>query len=155
MLDHLKINVIQYSWERILRDPDAMMKFYDRLFIAAPETRKLFPEDLSKQSEKLAYTIGFVVTNIDRLDSIKQSIEDLGRVHNKLNIKAEYYDIVITALIETIQDVMGQDFMPEIGVAWREALEYVSKLMINAPEKRENGFKKLLSKLFPSVAHES
>jgi nitric oxide dioxygenase len=144
-----QINNIQYSWDQIALVPNAMLSFYDRLFEIAPEVRTMFPEDLTKQSEKLAYTIGFVVSNLHRLPEIKSSIEDLGRKHSKLKVKPEHYTYVKTALLETIERAMKDNYNEDIGNAWDDALTYVATVMINAPEKRENGFKKLLSKIFP------
>jgi hemoglobin-like flavoprotein len=149
-MDTLTINLIRYSWERILRHPDAMMAFYDKLFQMAPETRRLFQSDIAKQSEKLAYTIAFVVENLDRIDTIKESVEDLGRVHNRMNIQAHHYELVTRALVETIKDVMGADYTEEIGNAWTAALKALAGIMMNAPaERKVSRFKKLLQKLFP------
>ena len=143
------IQDIKTSWEYVSDEGGAnMMVFYDKLFKTAPEARKLFPKDISKQSEKLAYTVGFVVANIDRIGDIKGSVEDLGRIHNKMNIDPGYYPVVRDCLIETIRDKMGADYRQDIGDAWRAALDFLSEVMINAPEKRENRLKTLLGKLF-------
>ncbi len=143
-----QIKLINTSWDTVMQYPDAMLSFYDRLFEIAPQAKHYFPDDLTKQSEKLAYTIGFVVGNLERLDEIKGAIEDLGRFHNKLKIKPEYYLSVKTALIETIEHVMKDEYKKEMGDAWDVALTTVATIMINAPEKREPRIKKLLSKIF-------
>ncbi|WP_258103252.1 globin domain-containing protein [Marinoscillum sp. MHG1-6] len=140
---------IRSSWEIMVEDGlENMMMFYDKLFQIAPQVRPMFPEDLSKQSEKLAYTITFVVTNIDRIEEIKGSIEDLGRIHNKLDISADYYPPVKEALIWTIEQKMADKYKAEIGEAWNAALDFLASVMINAPAKRENKLKTLLNKLF-------
>ncbi len=143
------IKDIRSSWEYVAdENGENMMVFYDKLFKEAPQARKLFPDDMSKQSEKLAYTVGFVVSNIDRIEEIKGSIEDLGRFHNKLKIDPGYYPVVRDCLIDTIKDKMGEDYKEDIGKSWKVALDFVSDVMINAPEKRENRLKTLLAKLF-------
>lgn len=140
---------IRTSWEVMATSGmENMMMFYDKLFEIAPQVRPMFPEDLTKQSEKLAYTITYVVSNIDRLEEIKESIEDLGRIHNKLEIPADYYPPVKEALIWTIQQKMGGEYSDSIGKSWDTALDMLANIMINAPEKRENRLKKLLNKLF-------
>jgi hemoglobin-like flavoprotein len=150
-MDTLQINLIRYSWERILRRPDGMLGFYERLFEAAPETRRMFGTDITKQSEKLAYTISFVVENLERMDTIRESIEDLGRVHNRLQVKAEHYELVTRVLVETIAETMGEDYSDDIGRAWTTALQAIGKVMMDAPaERKVSPVKKLLSKLFPS-----
>jgi hemoglobin-like flavoprotein len=147
-MDQQSINLIRGSWEKLSVEPNKMMEFYDNLFEIAPDTRKLFPDDVSKQSEKLAYTITFLVSNLERIEEIKESIEDLGRIHNKLNIKPEYYGFVVQALLKTMKDTLQEQYNLETEEAWKAALTYVAEVMINAPEKRENRLKRLINKLF-------
>ena len=140
---------IKNSWKYIVDDGlDHMMNFYTKLFVKAPDARIYFNGDMTAQAEKLAYTVSFVVTNIDRLDTIKESVEDLGRMHNKLNIAERYYPLVRDSLIETIQDAMGARYKPEIGASWFTALNTLAEMMLNAPEKKSNKFKSLLNKIF-------
>ena len=142
------IRDIRSSWEYMVDNgPQKMLVFYDKLFEKAPQARGLFPKDLTRQSEKLAYTVGFVVANIDRIDTIKESIEDLGRVHNKLKIKKEYYPVVAETLVETIQHQMGDKYKPQIGESWMKALTALADMMINAPAKRQNRIRKLIGAL--------
>lgn len=147
-MNEQQIELINNSWDIVMQHPSPMLAFYDRLFEIAPNTKHYFPDDITKQSEKLAYTVGFVVSNLERFDEIKGSIEDLGRFHNKLKIQPEHYMAVKTALIDTIESVMGDKYSKETGDAWDVALTAIATIMINAPEKREPRFKKLLSKIF-------
>lgn len=140
--------LIDLSWEAIRQNPDAMVRFYDHLFAIAPETRHFFSEDNTKQSEKLAYTLGFLVVNLRRLEEIRDAIEDLGRFHNRLQIEDSHYGHLKIALIETIKEIMGANYTEDVGAAWDSVLEYVSNIMINAPEKRKKRFKKLLTAIF-------
>lgn len=113
-----------------------MLRFYDRLFAKYPELKSMFSTDLTRQSEKLAYTIGFIVGNIERLNEIKTSVEHLGRFHNKLAIKEEHYEKVKEVLIETIRQELGNKFTHEIGEAWDEAIDRVSDVMLSAPGRK-------------------
>lgn len=147
-MDSKHIDRINYSWDIVAEHPGAMLSFYDKLFEVAPQVKHYFPNDLTKQSEKLAYTVGFVVGNLERLNEIEEAIQDLGRFHNRLKIKPEYYVVVKDTLIATIKDIMGARFSEDIRIAWDLALSTVAEIMINAPEKRENRMKKLIGKLF-------
>lgn len=143
-----QIEKITKSWEIVSTDPTLVTKFYDRLFVIAPQVKRYFPADLSKQSEKLAYTLGFVVGNLNRLGEIKESIEDLGRTHNRLKIKPEYYAFVKDALLHTIKENLGSKEEPGMIESWDTALGYIASVMVNAPEKRQSRFPKLFSRLF-------
>jgi len=145
------ISIIRDSWILISAYPDAFIKFYDKLFEISPAAKRFFPEDdLSRQGEKLSYTIGFAVENLDRLNEIKESIEDLGRMHNELNIGAQYYEHVKEALIFTIKEAMGDSYKEEVGTSWDQALTYISNVMINAPAKKRRKPQDLVRKLFKS-----
>jgi len=145
------INLIRNSWLEVATYPNAILKFYDKLFEISPDSKRFFPEDLSRQSEKLAYTIGFAVENLERLDEIQESIEDLGRMHNELDIAAEYYVHVKDALIFTIKEALADSYHDEIGEAWDVALTHIATVMINAPEKKKEKRKNLLQKLFAKL----
>lgn len=143
-----QITLIEESWNTASVVPNAMGLFYKRLFEIKPEVRSLFPESLEKQEEKLAYMLGYIVQNLNRLDDLTQSLENLGRSHAKSMVKAEHYPAVGEALIWTIEQALGKKYKPEIGEAWAIAFEHLSDKMINAPEKPEKGIGNLIAKLF-------
>lgn len=49
-----QINLIMDSWDKVSQDPTIIQIFYGKLFEIAPRTKSYFPEDLTKQCEKLA-----------------------------------------------------------------------------------------------------
>lgn len=142
-----QIQAITNSWDQVSRDPNLIKTFYGKLFEIAPQTKHYFPNDLTKQSEKLAYTLGFVVGNLDRLEDIKESVEELGRTHRKLKIKDEEYGYVKEALLITIDEAIDGDNTEAIE-AWDTALTYIAGLMINAPEIRKPAKRSLFQRLF-------
>lgn len=139
---------IRFSWGFMLEDGGSkMMQFYEILFDRVPEARALF-SDIPAQAQKLSKTVGYVVSNIDNIESIKPAIEDLGRIHQRLNIERSYYPHVREALIETVKITMGDEYREHIGQSWRTALNVLSEIMINAPkEKKSPG---LMGKIFGS-----
>ncbi|MEP1033365.1 globin domain-containing protein [Ekhidna sp.] len=142
-----QIEAITTSWEKVSQDPNLIQNFYGKLFEIAPQTKHYFPSDLTKQSEKLAYTLGFVVGNLDRLEDIQEAVEELGRTHRKLKIKDEEYGYVKDALLITIDEAIVGDNTTTIQ-AWDAALSYIAGLMINAPGERKPQRKSLFKRLF-------
>lgn len=141
------INSITSSWEKISQDPKLIENFYGKLFEIAPQSKRHFPNDLTKQSEKLAYTLGFVVGNLVRLDEIRDAVEELGRTHRKLKIKDEEYESVKEALLITIDEAIDGDNTLTIE-AWDIALSSIIELMINAPDRRSHRKRTLFQRLF-------
>ena len=141
------IESITTSWEKLSTEPKLIETFYGKLFEIAPQTRHYFPEDMTKQSEKLAYTLGFVVGNLNRLEDIKEAVEELGRTHRKLKVKDEEYEYVKQALLITIDETIDGDNTNAIE-AWDIALSHIAEIMINAPEERKPTKKTLFQRLF-------
>ncbi len=146
-MDSNQIQLIMSSWEKVSQDPMLIHSFYSKLFEIAPQTKSYFPNDVSKQSEKLAYTLGFVVGNLNRLDVIENSIEDLGRTHKRLKIKDEEYDFVKKALLLTLDEALEGDNHDALD-AWDVALTHISNLMMNAKEEIVERRPSLLKRLF-------
>ncbi|WP_462250356.1 globin domain-containing protein [Ekhidna sp.] len=142
-----QIDLITKSWSRVSQDPNLIQSFYDKLFEIAPSTKHYFPADLTMQSEKLAYTLGFVVGNLDRLENIQDAIQKLGSTHKKLKVKEEEYGFMKEALLITIDNALSGDNTPTIQ-AWDEVLTYLAESMVNAENHSKNKKKSFLNKIF-------
>lgn len=144
IINESQIQLIAYSWEVLCEYPQSMNVFYDHLFEIAPETIHFFPDDISHQSDKLAHTMNFIVSNLEQLDNISDTIKDLGRFHNKIEIEPKHYIHLRVALIKTIKDNMGIKYHEEIGEAWDSVLYQLSQLMLKAGPKKKRKFISLL-----------
>ncbi len=132
--------------ERRIENP---LIFYDAFFETAPDAKKYFPrDDFSKLGRKFNYTMDFIVSNCHQLDEIKDSIEDLGRIHVKLKIENEFYEKFNESLLVLVDKILGTQNSKEIETSWSKALTHIAGIMQNAPEKEENKFQQLLRKLF-------
>ncbi len=123
--------------------------FYETFFEVAPEARKYFShKDFSKLGKKFDFTMDFIVSNCHQLDEIRESIEDLGRIHIKLDIESKFYSKFNDSLLQLVNRILGTSHSKEIETAWSKALDHISVVMQNAPDKKQNKFQQLLKKLF-------
>src|SRR5215510_16414393 len=81
--------------------------FYGQLFQIAPETRPLFPADLSGQKVKLIGMLATAVNNLHQLDAILPTVRDLGARHRGYGVTAEHYTPVGAALLWTLEQGLG------------------------------------------------
>jgi hemoglobin-like flavoprotein len=81
--------------------------FYDRLFEIAPETRALFPPDISEQKKKLIAMLATAVTNLHKLDAILPAVKDLGQRQKGYGVTAAHYAPVGAALLWTLEKGLG------------------------------------------------
>ncbi|MEP1096171.1 MAG: globin domain-containing protein [Cyclobacteriaceae bacterium] len=128
------IALIEETWELMApKGSQITISFYEKLFELAPEVRKMFQKDISKQAEKLLFTMGFLVSNVNRIDEIAPSIEQLGILHGKAyRVKDEHYQFVIESLIYTLSHNLEDIWGEEHEKAWRWTLDTVAKIMIKA-----------------------
>lgn len=130
--------LIRESWRNIARDRDAIVvTFYDILFRWKPELRGYFSEDMSEQRRMMAVTLNLAVSHIDRIDTIRESVRDLGRRHARYGARAAYYDLVVEALVRAIAQHAGPAiFGPRVEAAWRRAFALIAEEMLAGAEGR-------------------
>lgn len=98
--------------------PQAADLFYGRLFEIAPHVRPLFPDDISKQKEKLMSMLSTAVGNLHQVDKIIPAVQDLGRRHVGYGVTADQYKPVGEALIWTLEKGLGAAFTADVKEAW-------------------------------------
>ncbi len=130
--------LIKRSWNDVVPIADmAARAFYDRLFEIDPNTAELFGGvDLERQQLKLLGAIGFVVTNVDRPESLIPVLHDLGRRHAQYGVRDHHYDSVGTALLWTLEQGLGRAFTAETRSAWTIAYASIAGVMREASNAR-------------------
>lgn len=107
--------------------------FYDRLFATAPEVRPLFSRTaVPEQSKKLLATLTYVITRLDRLESVVADVEALARRHVRYGVQEHHYVVVGQALLWTLEQGLGKAWTPEVQAAWLACYTLLSETMLNA-----------------------
>jgi hemoglobin-like flavoprotein len=136
-----QIRLVQKSFVKI--EPIATevgARFYNRLFKMAPETRNLFKGDMNYQHAKFMSVVRELVSlHLRALISLPvlaqdgeaamPGIRNLGRDHIKYGVVPAHFGLMRTALMETLAEVLGPDFSPEVQSAWAEAYDMMAKVM--------------------------
>ena len=129
----LQVELVQTSFQKVVPiAATAADLFYDRLFEIAPETRAMFPKDLTEQKGKLMSMLGTAVTNLHKLDTILSAVKDLGQRHKGYGVTAAHYAPVGAALLWTLEKGLGSDFTPEVKAAWTETYTALAEVMTAA-----------------------
>ncbi len=106
--------------------------FYDRLFEIAPDTRALFPTDLTEQGTKLMSMLGSIVARLHDHDVLSLMVADLGRRHVGYGAQPAHYEAVGAALMAALARTLGDRFTPEVEAAWQGAFDALARTMIEA-----------------------
>lgn len=118
-------------------------KFYNRLFAMAPETRKLFPEDMSKQhlafmnvvaqlvNLHLRSLISLPVTQSANAETAMPSMRKLGKEHAQWGVIPAHFTLMRKSLMDTLAEMLGDELTPDLRDAWTEAFDIMAKVMQN------------------------
>ena len=121
---------LQSSMNLMLEDEEGFARiFYDKVFTLAPFVRALFRNNMTDQGRLLTHMLGGIVYSLSRPEHLKKGLAKLGQSHVHYGVKAEYYPVVKQAMLETIDQVLGEAKTPQTLKAWNEALDLVIDAM--------------------------
>ena len=104
--------------------------FYDNLFESDPSLRGMFRGDMAAQGERLMTMIGAAVHLLDRPDALVPVLRSLGGRHVGYGVRDHHYAVVGAALIETLEQGLGDAFTAEVREAWVTLYGVVSRTMM-------------------------
>ncbi|MEM1428325.1 MAG: globin domain-containing protein [Pseudomonadota bacterium] len=126
-------SIVRKGWATtaLMQDQTARA-FYSNLFQIAPQTRALFRGDMDVQGRKLVNTLGFVVDHLDDAETLLPEARELAVRHVRYGVTADQYDAVGAALLQTLQDLLGDGFGAEDRAAWAAVYESLAHEMKRA-----------------------
>ncbi|WP_221392988.1 globin domain-containing protein [Dyadobacter sp. NIV53] len=127
------ILIIKTSWSYIVTQPvNPGALFYDELFKLAPGLIPMFKSDKEDQQTKFTDMITFMVLNLQNTRDIQKQINEMGKRHVGYGVTAEHYELVGTALINTLNTSLGDMWNNETRLAWTNLYDLWSSAMILA-----------------------
>lgn len=139
MIESHHLQAVASSWPPLESRMDELMElFYRRLFQRHPEYQLMFPANMTEQRDKLAKTIAFVIENAGELPRVVPDVKELGSVHADLGVGPADYPKVGLCLLDSMKELLGDEFTPEQTAGWAAAYNLLSGIMENAPP-HDNG----------------
>lgn len=117
----------------------AAAQFYDRVFERAPSVATLFRGDMAQQGARLMAMIGAAVDLLQDLPRLDGVLVDLGRRHASYGVQAAHYELVGSALLDTLAAAMGPAFTSAHRLAWAAFYGRVSRTMQGATVSGSGG----------------
>jgi hemoglobin-like flavoprotein len=126
--------IVKSTWSQVVPIADqAAAIFYAKLFELDPEVKPMFAKsDMSEQGKKLMQMIGIAVNGLDNLDNLIGAVQQLGKRHVAYGVKAEHYDTVGAALLDTLGVGLGEAFTPDAKEAWTLTYTTLATVMKDA-----------------------
>lgn len=134
-----QISLVEESFRAVfpIREAAAAI-FYRRLFALDPDLRRLFAQtDMNDQGRKLMASLAFVVGGLKNVETIVPAVEALARRHVGYGVTGGHYKTVGTALVETLDEGLGDAFTPHVRQAWIAAYALLSGAMLAASGTEE------------------
>lgn len=129
--------LVQGSWAKVAPiAPQAAALFYQNLFRLDPSVKDLFGSDMAAQGKRLMQMIGAAVGKLDDLPGLVPVLQDLARRHVAYKVEAGHYHTVGTALLQTLEQGLGEAFTPEVKAAWAEVYGLITQVMLEAAAQK-------------------
>lgn len=122
---------IRSSFNLVAPHADKLMEtFYSNLFKKYPQVRSMFPKDMTDQKKHLAAAIGLVVKHADNLGAIEKPLQEMGQRHVGYKVTPEQYPLVRETLMDSLAQVAGKAFTPQLRGDWSAAVNAVAGVML-------------------------
>jgi hemoglobin-like flavoprotein len=129
-----KSKLVQGSFKKVLaRKTAASEIFYDRLFTLDPNLRPLFKEDMREQRKALMSMLEMIVAGLNKFEDVVPAMEALGARHVNYKVRPEHYRTFGAALLQMLEQLLGDDFTEETRAAWVETYNVLSAAMVKLP----------------------
>lgn len=129
-----QIRLVRVTWLEVAPIADTAARlFYGRLFEADPEIRQLFAHsDMDQQRLKLLRTLTAAVGALDKLETIRPALENLGRRHVGYGVEDRHYELAGAALLWALEQGLGDGFTAAVREAWAAAYTSLATIMREA-----------------------
>lgn len=133
-MDVKQIELVQRTFESHVRPiaQDAGEMMYLRLFEIEPSFKPLFKGDIRQQGVMLMTAIGLAIQGLNQPEIAKADTDALGKRHASYGVQPSYYNVFGAALMWALEQVIGEDFTPEVKEAWGEAYAVLARTMRQA-----------------------
>ena len=109
---------------------DIFGRFLTRLFAAHSPLRAMLPRDASERAGDFMSTLGLILKNLHRLDSLEFILADIGARAHRAGIQPQHFGMARAALVSAVRDALGPEFNEQLEQDWTEALNAAVSVML-------------------------
>ena len=118
----MNVEIIRQDWESLAgRRHRFSADFYRRLFERHPHFRRLFPDEMGPQSERMVEMLSHVARFADHIDLIRPYLVNVGFAHRRMGISKTDVEDFLATMLESLSEACG-GFDSTHTEAWREVL---------------------------------
>jgi hemoglobin-like flavoprotein len=126
--------LVRNSWSIVLEGDLTLFydAFYDRLFEINPSVKHLFKQNLVIQGKALMNMISAALEVLNNPHQLENALIDLAKRHTGYGVLAVQYGIIGEVLLWSLQNVLRENFTPQVEYSWFTVYNYILKIMIPA-----------------------
>lgn len=133
-----EIALVQESFRKIVPIADHVAAlFYVRLFELNPSLRQLVNGDMPGRGRQLVRLLGSTVGALQDIDTLRPAIRRLGARRAFHGTRDEDYAVTGTALLWTLEKVLGPEFTPPVRAAWTRFYVVLASAMLDGAHVHE------------------
>ncbi len=128
----LNIELLERSFSLVKEhDTNFTQTFYQNLFTDYPEVQPLFAHSqMEEQGKKLFDSLVLTIDNLRQPEILTETLRGLGTKHIKYGVLPEYYPMVGSSLLKSLESFLGESWTDEVKQAWIEAYTAIAQLML-------------------------
>jgi hemoglobin-like flavoprotein len=121
---------IRVSFAEVARQPRALAaRFYEELFLMAPQLRPLFPSDLTSLQGHFEAALALVIRNLEEMQALQDSLRDLGVQHVQWRARPQDYLVVRDAILTAVRK-SSASWDATLEKDWRQAITAIAVPML-------------------------
>lgn len=122
--------LIQTSFAIAAAQGDTLARnFYLWMFKDAPDVRRMFPDNMAAQEEKLMQTLAYIVNGLKFPDALTPNLRELGEGHRELGVEPQHYEGFAKALIEALHETVPEMMDGDTERAWIAGFLMIARIM--------------------------
>jgi methyl-accepting chemotaxis protein len=106
--------------------------FYKDLFQQHPRIRRMFPENVNPQHEKLFNALFGLAGAYAQPETLLPALRNMGRRHAQYGVQLADYHVFSTIFLAALGRTAGGAFTPEMRGAWERAFTFAAGAMMQA-----------------------
>lgn len=127
-----QLNLIRQSFDELKKDPTRRsVEMYEAFFARVPEAREMFREDIEGQGMRFMTTLSMIIDHLHQPDGMAARLEELGRAHKAMGVKADQFEPMGQAMVDTLSGALGDGFTPQMRAAWDAGFIEIAAMLID------------------------
>eukprot|EP00475_Leptophrys_vorax_P033868 TRINITY_DN5391_c0_g3_i1.p1 TRINITY_DN5391_c0_g3~~TRINITY_DN5391_c0_g3_i1.p1 ORF type:complete len:614 (-),score=210.75 TRINITY_DN5391_c0_g3_i1:1019-2860(-) len=131
-------DIVEETWRKVIEKLSASEVgkiLFMNWFMKNPEVMPLFKKDMGKHGAMLVGMIESAVGCLSDLKKLVPKLAKLGTRHLRYGAQKRYFVTLQEALVQTLEEVLEEEFTPNVRLAWTTTFQMMTGIMNAAMDR--------------------